>query len=54
VTAGGRVLCVCALGATTTEAQSAAYERARGITWRNAYCRSDIGYRAIARENENA
>ncbi|GMQ75171.1 MAG: phosphoribosylamine--glycine ligase [Gammaproteobacteria bacterium] len=49
VTAGGRVLCVCALGATTSEAQSAAYERVRGITWRNAYCRSDIGYRAIAR-----
>ncbi len=50
VTAGGRVLCVCALGATAGEAQSAAYERVRGITWRNAYCRSDIGYRAVARE----
>ncbi len=50
VSAGGRVLCVCALGATTSEAQSAAYERVRGITWHNAYCRSDIGYRAIARE----
>jgi phosphoribosylamine--glycine ligase len=50
VTAGGRVLCVCALGATTSAAQSAAYERVGGITWSNAYCRSDIGYRAIARE----
>ena len=54
VTAGGRVLCVCALGATTGEAQSAAYARIAGITWENAYCRSDIGYRAVAREKEHA
>jgi phosphoribosylamine--glycine ligase len=50
VTAGGRVLCVCALGATTAQAQSAAYERAGTISWNNAYRRSDIGYRAVARE----
>jgi len=50
VTAGGRVLCVCALGENATEAQAAAYERVRGISWDNAYCRSDIGYRAVARE----
>lgn len=50
VTAGGRVLCVCALGETTTQAQAAAYERVRSISWKNAYCRSDIGYRAVARE----
>ena len=50
VTAGGRVLCVCALGASVSEAQSAAYERVRGITWKDAYYRSDIGYRAVARE----
>jgi phosphoribosylamine--glycine ligase len=50
VTAGGRVLCVCALGATTAQAQSAAYARARAISWKNVYCRSDIGYRAVARE----
>ena len=50
VTAGGRVLCVCALGATTAQAQSAAYQRVAEITWNNAYCRSDIGYRAVARE----
>ena len=53
VTAGGRVLCVCALGASTTEAQSIAYQRVRGISWNNAYCRSDIGYRAVAREKGN-
>ena len=51
VTAGGRVLCVCALGATTAEAQARAYERVRGISWNNVYCRTDIGYRAVAREN---
>ena len=50
VSAGGRVLCVCALGDNTTQAQAAAYERVRGITWNNAYCRGDIGYRAVARE----
>ena len=50
VTAGGRVLCVCALGATTMEAQAAAYQRVAEISWDNAYCRSDIGYRAVARE----
>ena len=54
VTSGGRVLCVCALGETTGEAQSLAYERVRGIAWNNAYCRSDIGYRAVAREKVSA
>jgi len=52
VTAGGRVLCVCALGESTEQAQSRAYERVREITWNNAYCRSDIGYRAVARERK--
>jgi len=54
VTAGGRVLCVCALGASTMEAQSAAYGRVRDISWNNAYWRSDIGYRAVAREKQQA
>ena len=54
VTAGGRVLCVCALGATATEAQSAAYSRVRLITWNNVYYRSDIGYRAVARDKQSA
>jgi len=52
VTAGGRVLCVCALGASVTEAQSAAYQRVRGIGWKDAYFRTDIGYRAVAREQK--
>jgi len=50
VTGGGRVLCVTALGATVGAAQSRAYETVRKIHWRHAQYRSDIGYRAIARE----
>jgi phosphoribosylamine--glycine ligase len=50
VTAGGRVLCVTALGATVEEAQIRAYARARRISWDGAYFRTDIGHRAVARE----
>ena len=51
VSAGGRVLCVCALGDTVGEAQRLAYQRVDEIAWSNAYFRRDIGYRAIARES---
>ena len=50
VTAGGRVLCATALGANVTEAQKNAYELASQINWDNCYMRTDIGYRAVARE----
>lgn len=50
VTSGGRVLCVCALGDTVTEAQSEAYRACREISWDGVYRRNDIGYRAIRRE----
>jgi phosphoribosylamine--glycine ligase len=50
VTAGGRVLCVTALGETVAEAQSLAYKRINGISWQDMYYRTDIAYRAIARE----
>jgi len=50
VTNGGRVLCACALGNTVTEAQQKAYEVVKKINWNNVYYRTDIGYRAIARE----
>ncbi|MCZ6888987.1 MAG: phosphoribosylamine--glycine ligase [Gammaproteobacteria bacterium] len=50
VTHGGRVLCVVGLGGSVSEAQALAYQRVDRISWRNAYCRRDIGYRAIARE----
>ena len=50
VTSGGRVLCVTALGDTVTEAQQAAYAAAQKISWDGMFCRTDIAYRAIARE----
>jgi len=50
VTNGGRVLCATALGNTVTEAQQRAYALAKGIDWDGVFCRSDIGFRAIARE----
>lgn len=53
VTAGGRVLCVTALGNTVTEAQQRAYDLLDQVSWKDAYFRTDIAYRAIARENNS-
>ncbi len=50
VTAGGRVLCVCALGDSVADAQRSAYETVATISWDGEFHRSDIGWRAIARE----
>jgi len=50
VTAGGRVLCVCALGDTVAEAQKRAYDAVAGISWHGEFHRHDIGWRAIERE----
>jgi phosphoribosylamine--glycine ligase len=50
VTAGGRVLCVVALGESVSRAQQSAYETVNAIQWRDVYYRKDIGHRAIARE----
>jgi len=50
VTDSGRVLCATALGDGIGMAQSNAYALVRKIGWPDAYYRSDIGYRAIARE----
>ncbi|MEH6639746.1 MAG: phosphoribosylamine--glycine ligase [Porticoccaceae bacterium] len=49
-TTGGRVLCVTALGDTVLAAQQRAYATAQKIHWDESFYRSDIGYRAIARE----
>ncbi len=49
LTNGGRVLCVTALGQDVQQAKDAAYDSVRKIQWRNAYYRTDIGYRAIGR-----
>jgi phosphoribosylamine--glycine ligase len=50
VTSGGRVLCATALGDSVSEAQQRAYELTKRIHWDGVYYRSDIGYRAVARE----
>jgi phosphoribosylamine--glycine ligase len=50
VTAGGRVLCVTALGDSVTDAQQRAYALVDQVSWKDAYYRTDIAYRAIARE----
>ena len=48
VTAGGRVLCVTALGDTVRAAQKRAYEIADAIRFDGAQMRRDIGHRALA------
>ncbi|TBU97149.1 phosphoribosylamine--glycine ligase [Phytopseudomonas dryadis] len=50
VTAGGRVLCATAIGASVADAQRQAYRLAEQIRWNGLFYRNDIGYRAIARE----
>jgi phosphoribosylamine---glycine ligase len=50
VTNGGRVLCATALGNTVLEAQQRAYKLTEKINWKGMFYRKDIGYRAIARE----
>jgi len=49
LTAGGRVLCVTALGDSTRVAQQHAYEAVRAISFAGAQYRRDIGQRAIKR-----
>jgi phosphoribosylamine--glycine ligase len=54
VTAGGRVLCATAIGASVADAQQQAYRLAEKIRWDGCFYRKDIGYRAIARERGEA
>ena len=51
VAAGGRVLNVTASGASVGEAQARAYAAVDRIDWPRGFCRRDIGWRAIEREN---
>ncbi|MEW8225337.1 MAG: phosphoribosylamine--glycine ligase [Candidatus Thiodiazotropha endolucinida] len=53
VTTGGRVLCATALGESVTSAQQSAYALTRSIHWDDVYYRTDIAYRAIAREERD-
>ena len=48
---GGRVLGITATGKTVTEAQKQAYRAVDAISWPGGFCRRDIGWRAIEREN---
>jgi phosphoribosylamine--glycine ligase len=47
--AGGRVLNVCARGATLQEARDRAYAAVDKIDWPEGFCRRDIGWRALSR-----
>jgi len=50
VTAGGRVLCVTALGEDIAIARDSAYAAVDKISWDGMFCRRDIGHRALGRE----
>jgi phosphoribosylamine--glycine ligase len=47
---GGRVLAVTAAGGSVAQAQARAYAAVDAIDWPEGFCRRDIGWRAIARE----
>lgn len=49
---GGRVLNVTARGKTVREARDRAYAAVDRIDWPEGFCRRDIGWRAIAKENQ--
>jgi phosphoribosylamine--glycine ligase len=49
---GGRVLNVSAIGNTVREAQARAYEAIGRIRWPDGFCRHDIGWRAVEREEK--
>jgi len=44
------VLCVAALSDSVSDAQRAAYAGVAAIAWPHAFHRTDIGWRAVARE----
>jgi len=48
VTAGGRVLGVCAVGERVADAVAKAYQAVDRIQWKGAHCRRDIAWRALA------
>ncbi len=47
---GGRVLGVTSFGKTVSEAQKRAYRAVGKVDWPDGFCRSDIGWRAVKRE----
>ena len=53
VASGGRVLNVTAVGDTVTAAQKAAYEAVEKIGFLTGFCRRDIGWREVEREERD-
>lgn len=49
---GGRVLGVVATGNSVTEAQKNAYKNVDTVDWKDGFCRRDIGWRAVKREEQ--
>ncbi|QOZ23488.1 phosphoribosylamine--glycine ligase [Bradyrhizobium sp. CCBAU 51753] len=47
---GGRVLNVCAMGKTVTEARDRAYQTIDRINWPDGFCRRDIAWQAVEAE----
>ena len=54
VNSGGRVLGLTALGANVSTAQDKAYDLLQKIDWPDGFYRTDIGWRAVAREKKDA
>ena len=50
VSAGGRVLNVVGLGKSVSEAQAKAYRAVDALDWPEGFCRRDIGWQAVKRE----
>jgi phosphoribosylamine---glycine ligase len=50
VTSGGRVLTVCAKGATFADAQKKTYDALGNVRFDGMIFRRDIGYRAVSRD----
>jgi phosphoribosylamine--glycine ligase len=50
---GGRVLNICALGKTVAQTQACAYAAVDRIVWPEGFCRRDIGFRAVEREQSS-
>lgn len=54
IATGGRVLNVTAVGRNVREAKARAYAAIDRIDWPEGFCRRDIGWRAVKREEEEA
>lgn len=54
VVTGGRVVCATASGDNIRAAQQSAYQLVKKINWDGCWYRTDIGHRAIQRENSDS